>query len=153
MILEELLVKTDLASRGIVFKGIEDLFIVAGGSALRMRASFLVKFDAPEKTVGEDSPLGQERARGLAFFTRWGWVDGNRGDCLARYPICQLVTFPRRVAPSSSRLWPVTRAANPRSRANLFMIYLLIIPHNEQGGLLSWEAISGTPAPISSRRE
>ena len=48
MILEELLVKTDLASWGIIFQEIEDLFMFAGGCTLRMRASFFVKFDPPE---------------------------------------------------------------------------------------------------------
>ena len=73
MILEELLVKTDLASGGIVLKEVEDLFIFTGGSALRMRAPFFVKFDPPEETVGEDFPLSHEgQGFGLLHQVRMG---------------------------------------------------------------------------------
>ena len=60
MILEELLVKTDLAPRRIVFQKIDDLFMFAGGSALCVGALFFVKFYPPEETVGEDLPLGHK---------------------------------------------------------------------------------------------
>ena len=60
MILEELLVKTNLAPWRIVFQEIDNLFMFAGGSALRMRASFFVKFNPPEETVSEDFPLSHK---------------------------------------------------------------------------------------------
>ena len=71
MILEELLVKTNLASRGIVFQKIDDLFMFAGGSTLRMRTPFFVEFDPPEETVGEDFPLSHE-GQGLGLLHQVG---------------------------------------------------------------------------------
>ena len=87
---------------------------------------------APEKAKAAVS-RSDSRYRGFTRRTSRGWVEGSAGAWRPSASICQFIREPKRVAASSSRLWPVASTSYPKSRAMRFISWRLTSPHTEHG--------------------